>query len=134
MSTPPNPCSSDLTLSESDFILSDGTTLSESDEVIIRDFIQTVKPYTDSELKFLFKFMYCLIHKFEQSIHLSVPLHRNGRLQKDKIDFVRNYNIDLSKKFDRIFTICRQIDPNFNIEQETELFSILDKFDLQQKI
>lgn len=55
-------------------------------------------------------------------------------MQKDKIDFVRNYNIDLSKKFDRIFTICRQIDPNFNIEQETELFSILDKFDLQQKI
>lgn len=134
MSTHPNPCSTDLTLSECDFILSDGTTLSESDEVIVRDFIETVKPYTDSELKFLFKFMYCLIHKFEQSVHLSVPLHRNGRLQKDKIDFVRNYNIDLSKKFDRIFTICRQIDPNFNIEQETELFSILDKFDLQQKI
>jgi len=61
-------------------------------------------------------------------------LHRNGRLQKDKIDFVRNYNIDLSKKFDRIFTICRQIDPNFNIEQEMELFNILDKFDLNQKM
>lgn len=134
MSTPPNPSSPDLTLSESDFILSDGTTLSESDEVIVRGFIENIKPYTDSELKILFKFMYCLIHKFEESVHLSVPLHRNGRLQKDKIDFVRNYNIDLSKKFDRIFTICRQIDPNFNIEQETELFSILDKFDLQQKI
>lgn len=69
--------------------------------------------------------MYCLIQKFEGHFIFDPVKHRNGRIDQEKSKQVKLYNSAMFSKFERIYQICKQMDSDFDLDQECEKFGIL---------